>query len=254
MSRCTRKCSWACCKPSAACRINSHATPRRQPFVVFDQMIEIDAVDVFHHEIQDAVLAVGFVSPHDVGMVQPAREFDLHRKAVDVVLVEIARQDLDGPVLFEKLVPGFINHAHPAPAAGFDDLVRTDPHPSRGRLVLQVRRRGTGRRLRGGRRRVLRFAGPRLVRLPPADAHHQLGDGGCVLRKAERVFLRRERVPRLRPVIQFQPQEFFEQPVAMIRGHLGQGGFDFGRFAGFEEAFKGLANAVDAHAERDLRR
>ncbi len=218
--------------------------------VLLDELVEVDAVDVLHHQVEYALLAVGFVSPHNVGMIEPAGEFDLHREPADVVLVEVGRQDFDRPVLLEQFVPGFVDDAHPAPAAGFENFVRPDPHRTIDETALPG---GVGRSFFLGGSFVFAVIAGRPVGLP-ADMDHQVRHGLGMFGKPPGVFLRRERIPRLGPVIQFQAEQFFQKRPLVIFGQLAEVGFDLGRLAGFEEFFELFADAVDAHVEQHLGR
>ena len=230
----------------------------RQAFVVLDQMIEIDAIHELHHQIENALLAIGFVGLHDVGMIQPAREFDFHREAVDVFLIEIAGQDLDGPILFEEFVPGFVDHAHPAASAGFDDLVRTNPHGPAGKI-------GSTRARGGESAEEARFAEAGTCRglisqVWPASGFswRMLTTNSATLEACsgnrKRVFVRSKRIPRLRTVIQLQSQQFLQERAVVVFREFGQIGFDSGGFAGFEQRFEFSANAVDADFQRRPRK
>ena len=54
--------------------------------IAFDQLLQINAVDEFHHDVVNVAFVIDVVGDHDVGMVQLGNRFGFHRQYVGNVV------------------------------------------------------------------------------------------------------------------------------------------------------------------------
>ncbi len=106
--------------------------PHRQRALRLDDLAQIVAVDVLHHEKVDALGLARVVGGDDVGMLQPGRGPNLAAEPADRVgrLHRLRRQDLQGHDPLHRAVAGLEDLPHPARADLFQHGVFAEDQPA----------------------------------------------------------------------------------------------------------------------------
>ncbi len=197
-------------------RADAHGAARRRTDA--NEALQVDAIDIFHHQEMDAARLAGVVSSDDVRMAERADRLHLSKEAANSLrVVQVAvRQDFDGNDLVEIDLPCFVNHAHAAAAKFLLQLVVAQPAGFYGAVEDRVDK--------------LRIFG-----------------------KADAVIFHLHE--RLRPLaeVEFNFQQFAQQPVAFFRRGSQQVFLDHRRLARAASLLELVARTVDARGGRNGR-
>ena len=125
MSRWTRPCSWACCKPVRRLPNVVDGVGRGERAVLLDQPGEVDAGDVLHRQVRQRAVQVGLEHGDDVRVVR-VRAAVLHLLLEPLAGLRVAEpvrgDDLQGDDAVEAELFRLVDHAHAAAVDLVEDL------------------------------------------------------------------------------------------------------------------------------------
>ena len=139
-----------------------HGLLRTHRSIALENLVQIDAVDDRHHQIQAPVELTGLVNRDDVRAGQPGRRIGLAAKSLLKARLggQFRLQQLDGHITAQRGVVGPIDRAHAALTELFEKPIATELH-----FLCRHRPRSIGIGNAGGGECVMRGSGQLAGRL-----------------------------------------------------------------------------------------